>query len=49
VTFDQWFSEASLAEIDEALETLDQRGFFMKKMAISGLNRLNLAMKKTVL
>jgi hypothetical protein len=39
-----------LAEkIDEALQTLDQRGFFMKKMATFGLNRLNLAMKKTVL
>ncbi len=50
VTFNQWFSEASLsAKIDEALETLDQRGFCMKKMATSGLNRLNLAMKKTVL
>ncbi|MEG0746172.1 MAG: arginine--tRNA ligase, partial [Acinetobacter sp.] len=32
VTFDQWFSEASLADkIDEALETLDQRGFLYEK------------------
>jgi hypothetical protein len=49
VTFDEWFSEASLTEkIDEALATLDQRGFSMKKMAIFGLNQLNLAMRKTV-
>ena len=27
VTFNQWFSEASLTEIDEALQTLDQRGY----------------------
>ena len=32
VTFNQWFSEASLsAKIDEALETLDQRGFLYEK------------------
>ena len=32
VTFDQWFSEASLTEkIDEALQTLDQRGFLYEK------------------
>ena len=32
VTFDQWFSEASLTEkIDEALATLDQRGFLYEK------------------
>jgi len=32
VTFDQWFSEASLADkIDEALATLDQRGFLYEK------------------
>ncbi|MFW1953565.1 arginine--tRNA ligase [Acinetobacter beijerinckii] len=32
VTFDKWFSEASLAEkIDEALTTLDQRGFLYEK------------------
>jgi arginyl-tRNA synthetase len=32
VTFNQWFSEASLsAKIDEALETLDQRGFLYQK------------------
>lgn len=32
VTFNHWFSEASLAEkIDEALQTLDQRGFLYEK------------------
>ena len=32
VTFDEWFSEASLTEkIDEALATLDQRGFLYEK------------------
>ena len=32
VTFNEWFSEASLTEkIDEALQTLDQRGFYMKR------------------
>ena len=32
VTFNQWFSEASLTEkIDEALQTLDQRGFLYEK------------------
>jgi arginyl-tRNA synthetase len=32
VTFNQWFSEASLTEkIDEALETLDQRGFLYEQ------------------
>ena len=32
VTFNQWFSEASLTEkIDEALETLEQRGFLYEK------------------
>ena len=32
VSFDQWFSEASLSEkIDEALATLDQRGFLYEK------------------
>ena len=32
VTFNQWFSEESLTEkIDEALETLDQRGFLYEK------------------
>lgn len=32
VSFDQWFSEASLTEkIDEALETLDQRGYLYEK------------------
>jgi len=32
VTFDQWFSEASLTEkIEEALATLDQRGFLYEK------------------
>ena len=32
VTFDKWFSEASLTEkIDEALQTLDQRGFLYEK------------------
>ena len=32
VTFNQWFSEASLsAKIEEALETLDQRGFLYEK------------------
>lgn len=32
VTFDRWFSEASLAEkIEEALQTLDQRGFLYEK------------------
>ncbi|HRA91109.1 MAG TPA: arginine--tRNA ligase [Acinetobacter sp.] len=32
VTFDQWFSEASLTEkIEEALVTLDQRGFLYEK------------------
>ena len=32
VTFDRWFSEASLADkIEEALQTLDQRGFLYKK------------------
>ena len=32
VTFDQWFSEASLSEkIEEALQTLDQRGFLYEK------------------
>ena len=32
VTFHQWFSEASLTEkIDEALETLDQRGFLYEQ------------------
>jgi len=32
VTFDKWFSEASLAEkINEALTTLDQRGFLYEK------------------
>ena len=50
VTFNQWFSEASLsAKIDEALETLDQRGFLYEKMATSGSSRPNLVMKKTVL
>lgn len=32
VTFDQWFSEASLTQkIDEALQTLDQRGYLYEK------------------
>ena len=32
VTFDRWFSEASLADkIEEALQTLDQRGFLYEK------------------
>ena len=32
VTFDQWFSEAALTEkIEEALQTLDQRGFLYEK------------------
>lgn len=32
VTFNQWFSEATLTEkIDEALQTLDQRGFLYEK------------------
>ena len=32
VTFNQWFSEASLTDkIDEALETLEQRGFLYEK------------------
>lgn len=32
VTFDKWFSEAALTEkIDEALQTLDQRGFLYEK------------------
>ncbi|SPL69457.1 arginine--tRNA ligase [Acinetobacter stercoris] len=32
VTFDQWFSEATLTEkIDEALQTLDQRGYLYEK------------------
>lgn len=32
VTFNEWFSEASLTEkIDEALQTLDQRGFLYEK------------------
>ncbi len=32
VSFDQWFSEATLAEkIDEALATLDQRGYLYEK------------------
>ncbi len=32
ITFNHWFSEASLAEkIDEALQTLDQRGFLYEK------------------
>ena len=32
VTFNQWFSEASLTEkIEEALQTLDQRGFLYEK------------------
>ncbi|ENW21414.1 Arginyl-tRNA synthetase [Acinetobacter haemolyticus CIP 64.3 = MTCC 9819] len=32
VTFDEWFSEASLTEkIDEALATLDQRGYLYEK------------------
>ncbi len=32
VTFNQWFSEASLTEkIDEALQTLDQRGYLYEQ------------------
>ncbi len=47
VTFNQWFSEASLTDkIDEALETLEQRGFYTKKTATFGSNRLSLAMKR---
>lgn len=47
VTFNQWFSEASLsAKLTKRWKHLINVASCMKKMATSGLNRLNLAMKR---